>query len=52
MYDIPMLQMKEKFNALEGRVSGLESGGYENPNPAQVSSFSTSLPPFVAMIDC
>ncbi|KAL9290659.1 hypothetical protein AtNW77_Chr3g0163151 [Arabidopsis thaliana] len=27
--------MKEKFSALEGRVSGLESGGYENPNPAQ-----------------
>ncbi|XP_019096967.1 PREDICTED: uncharacterized protein LOC104764479 [Camelina sativa] len=31
--------MKEKFNALEGRVSGLESsGGYENPTPAQAES--------------
>ncbi|XP_006299004.2 uncharacterized protein LOC17891096 [Capsella rubella] len=30
--------MKEKFNALEGRVSGLESAGYENPSPAQVES--------------
>ncbi|VVB01601.1 unnamed protein product [Arabis nemorensis] len=27
--------MEEKFHALEGRVSGLESAGYENPTPAQ-----------------
>ncbi|KFK38217.1 hypothetical protein AALP_AA3G084100 [Arabis alpina] len=37
--------MKEKFHALEGRVSGLESASYENPSPAQVISLSlcTSL---------
>ncbi|XP_018486412.1 uncharacterized protein LOC108856994 isoform X1 [Raphanus sativus] len=28
--------MKEKFGALESRVSGLESGsGHDNPSPAQ-----------------
>ncbi|KAL1211986.1 hypothetical protein V5N11_023956 [Cardamine amara subsp. amara] len=32
-------EMKEKFTALEGRVSGLESaGGNENLSPAQVES--------------
>ncbi|CAA7050949.1 unnamed protein product [Microthlaspi erraticum] len=30
--------MKEKFSALEGRVSGLESAGYENPSPTQVET--------------
>ncbi|KAJ0234077.1 hypothetical protein HA466_0276220 [Hirschfeldia incana] len=30
--------MKEKFAALESRVTGLESSGHENPSPAQAES--------------
>ncbi|CAH8291023.1 unnamed protein product [Eruca vesicaria subsp. sativa] len=35
-------EIKEKFGALEGRVSGLESTGHENPSPAQVISISVN----------